>query len=67
MGVTINPESRVKVGYGGQRRPAALGQDRLLLVKVHNEAGVTHALAVSGTQIRDKSESGEGAGWTRRL
>jgi len=46
-GISINPESRVKVAPG--QAPAKLLQQghRLFLVKVHNEAGVTAPLRVS--------------------
>jgi len=47
VGVSINPESRVKVQAG--QAPAKLVQQghRVFLVKVHNEAGVTAPLRVS--------------------
>ncbi len=47
VGVSINPESRVKVTSGAA--PASLLQQgrRVFLVKVHNEAGVTAPLRVS--------------------
>lgn len=51
VAVSINPESRVKAARG----PAAveLRQDRetVVLIKVHNEGGVTHTLNVSGPEI----------------
>jgi hypothetical protein len=51
LGVTINPESRVK----GQRGPRAAelvrGRATLVLVKVQNDGGVTHPLAVDGAEI----------------
>jgi hypothetical protein len=48
--VHINPESRVKAERGG--KPTALVRDRpmLALVRVHNEGGVTHPLAVHSDQ-----------------
>jgi len=47
VGVSINPESRVKVAAG--RAPKKLMQHgwRVFLVKVHNEAGVTARLRVA--------------------
>ena len=47
VGVTINPESRVKVDRGAA--PAELVQDgwRVFPIKVHNEAGVTAELKVT--------------------
>jgi hypothetical protein len=49
--VSINPESRVKAARGPA--PADLVRDRptFMLVKAHNEAGVTHALKVKGDQL----------------
>lgn len=49
IGVSINPESRVKAARGPAPAELRRGQERFVLVKVHNEAGVTHGLAVSGT------------------
>jgi hypothetical protein len=51
-GININPESRVKAARGAL--PAELVRDRetTMLIKVHNEGGVTHGLAVSGPQVR---------------
>jgi hypothetical protein len=50
VGVTINPQSRVKAARGPRR--AELVRDRAvyLLVKVHNDGGVTHALAATSPQ-----------------
>jgi hypothetical protein len=50
VGVNINPESRVKAVRGP--RKAELTRDRAIhvLVKVHNDGGVTHALAVASPQ-----------------
>ena len=50
ISVSVNPESRVKAARGP--RPAHLVRDEptLLLVKVHNQGGVTHALAVGSAQ-----------------
>jgi hypothetical protein len=60
LGVSINAESRVKVERGPA--PAALveGRPAVVLVKVHNEAGVTHALAVSGPQLQSAGQRGPG-------
>ena len=44
-GVNINPESRVKVARGAAVAELAEQGWRVFLVKVHNEAGVTAALA----------------------
>jgi hypothetical protein len=50
VGVNINPESRVKAVRGPRR--AELVRDRavFVLVKVHNDGGVTHALAATSPQ-----------------
>jgi hypothetical protein len=59
-GININPESRVKAARGSL--PAELVRDRetTMLIKVHNEGGVTHGLAVSGPQVRTgKNDEGE--------
>ncbi|HTU19078.1 MAG TPA: hypothetical protein VMG10_13540 [Gemmataceae bacterium] len=59
IGVSINPESRVKAARG----PAAvvLHRDRpkLVLIKVHNDGGVTHALRLHGPGLIHASERGE--------
>ena len=44
--VSINPESRVKAARGPARAELPLDRDAVLLVKIHNEAGVTHPLKV---------------------
>jgi hypothetical protein len=56
FGVTINPESRVKAARGSL--PAQLVRDRPVhvLVKVHNDAGVTAPLKVEGPQIRTRAK-----------
>lgn len=58
LGVSINPESRVKAARG----PASvvLRQDRpaLALIKVHNEGGVTHALRLYGPELIGAEERG---------
>ena len=48
VAVTINPESRVKAARGPAKAELELNQEKIVLVKVHNEAGVTHALKVTG-------------------
>jgi hypothetical protein len=45
--VSINPESRVKAARGPARAELPLDRDAIFLVKIHNEAGVTHPLKVS--------------------
>jgi len=50
--VTINPESRVKAARGPAHAEMPLDREKFFLVKVHNEAGVTHPLKVAGSQMR---------------
>lgn len=50
LGVSINPESRVKAARGGLRLTLRQGETQSALVRVHNEGGVTHALRVSSEQ-----------------
>ncbi len=58
--VSINPESRVKATRG----PAVieLHRDRptVVLLKVHNDGGVTHRLRLSGPEIARAGERGGG-------
>jgi hypothetical protein len=58
VGVTINPESRVKAARGSL--PAILFSEgpTLVLLKVHNEAGVTHPLVVTGPEVRSAETAG---------
>jgi hypothetical protein len=49
-GVNINPESRVKVARGPRRAELVRDQAIYVLVKVHNQGGVTHPLAVASEQ-----------------
>ncbi len=60
IGITINPESRVKAERGPAAAELLKGRPAFVLVKVHNEAGVTHALKVTGPQLRgpDRAEAG---------
>ncbi len=56
--VSINPESRVKAARGPA--PAELVRDRptIVLVKVHNEAGITPGLEVDGDELRTARHTG---------
>lgn len=58
--VSINPESRVKAAPGPAAAELVRGRPAFLLVKVHNEAGVTHALKVKGPQLLAKGKKGDG-------
>jgi len=53
LAVTINPESRVKAVRGPLAAELRQGEERVVLVKVQNDGGVTHALAVSGPELTD--------------
>ena len=48
--VHINPESRVKAARGPLAANLVRDETSFLLVKVHNQAGVTHPLAVASEQ-----------------
>jgi hypothetical protein len=62
VGVTINPESRVKAARGPAPAGLVRGRAAVFLVKVQNDAGVTHPLAAAGPGLR--GAGGEGAaGW----
>jgi hypothetical protein len=61
LGISINPESRVKAARGPVAAVLRLDRPALVLAKVHNEAGVTHALAVRGPGIR--AGDGPGGRW----
>jgi hypothetical protein len=59
LGVSINPESRVKAARGGARAELIRGRLAHVLVKVHNDGGVTAPLAVEGEQLLgEKAEAG---------
>ncbi len=57
--VSINPESRVKAARGPAAAELVRDRPRFLLVKVHNEAGVTHALKAKGPQLLGKDKDGK--------
>jgi hypothetical protein len=64
IGVNINPESRVKAARGPLTIELPRGREVVVLVKVHNDGGVTHPLIVSGPGliVQDKAEAGQ---WLR--
>jgi hypothetical protein len=62
VGVTINPESRVKATRGPAAARLTLDRPRLVLIKVINEAGVTHALTVASPQFRTTKHK-DGGRW----
>jgi len=60
LGVNINPESRVKAVRGPAASELRADRDTIVLIKVHNEAGVTQALAVSGPQLWEEGKPPDG-------
>ena len=61
IGVSINPESRVKAARGPATAGLTLNQSHVVLIKVINQAGVTHALTVRGSELREAGQAKEGA------
>lgn len=57
VGVSINPESRVKAARGPRPAELIVGKESVVLVRVLNEAGVTHALSLEGPQIIGPKEN----------
>jgi hypothetical protein len=57
VGVSINPESRVKAARGPRSAELVVGKESVVLVSVLNEAGVTHALSLEGPQIIGPKEN----------
>jgi len=62
FGVTINPESRVKATRGPLPGQLVRDQPSYVLVKVHNDAGVTAALKLEGPELRTAGKA-HGDGW----
>jgi hypothetical protein len=60
LGVAINPESRVKASRGPAIAELQRDREKIVLIKVSNDAGVTHPLAVTGPQLRTNGKGGEG-------
>jgi hypothetical protein len=60
VGVSINPESRVKAARGPWEAALVRGQETFVLAKVQNDAGVTQGLKVAGEQLRTAKETGKG-------
>lgn len=58
--VVINPESRVKAARGAAGTELERDQERIVLVKVQNDAGSTAALALSGPELRQSGKPAEG-------
>jgi hypothetical protein len=51
LGVSINPESRVKATRGPAVAELRQDEAKYVLIKIHNDAGVTAALTVTGPQV----------------
>jgi hypothetical protein len=60
IAVAINPESRVKAARGPASSDLAKDKARIVLVRVQNDAGITHPLRVSGDDLRSDSNK---TGW----
>jgi len=58
IGVSINPQSRVKAARGPAAVELRQGREAIVLIKVQNEAGVTNALAISGSQLSVEGQTG---------
>lgn len=59
VSVHINPQSRVKATRGDKKAELVRDQTTYALVKVHNEGGVTHPLAVVSEQAVVKKAEGD--------
>lgn len=62
VAVNINPESRVKAARGPAPAELVLDRESLALIRVHNEAGVSDSLKISGPQLSTTATS-EPARW----
>jgi hypothetical protein len=60
LGVSINPESRVKVARGPAAAELVLGREAVALIKVHNDAGITPVLRVGGPELILPGRAGGG-------
>ena len=56
VGVSINPESRVKAARGPRPAELVSGKETIFFIRVLNEAGVTHPLSVQSPQMRVPGE-----------
>ncbi len=59
VGVSINPESRVKAARGPRSAELLAGKETVVLVRVLNEAGVTHPLSLESPEIRSTDDEGK--------
>lgn len=58
IGVSINPESRVKAARGPASVELRQDQPTLVLIKIQNDGGVTHSLRVRGAELIRAREPG---------
>jgi hypothetical protein len=63
VGVTINPESRVKGARGAAAAGLVAGTPQVFLIKVSNDAGVTHALQVTGPHLASAPDKVDAERW----
>ena len=63
VGVSINPESRVKAARGPLPAELTLGRETIVLIRVQNDAGVTHPLVIGGPQVRPPGEQSGKEQW----
>src|SRR5262249_60575051 len=59
-GASVTPERRVRAAGGRGEARLRQGRETVVLLKVHNQAGVTQALRVSGPQLRAAGEDADG-------
>src|SRR5882672_7446028 len=59
VAVSINPESRVKAARGPRSAELVAGKETVVLVRVLNEAGVTHPLSLESPEIRSTDDEGK--------
>src|SRR5207245_4262253 len=62
IGVSINPESRVKAARGPHSAELVADKESCFLIRVLNEAGVTHPLSVQIPQLHAPGDSNK-QGW----
>ena len=60
IGVHINPESRVKAARGSLDAVLTQDRTRIVLVKVHNEGGITPPLAITGDELVSAGKKEDG-------
>ncbi|HWG46209.1 MAG TPA: hypothetical protein VN688_25840 [Gemmataceae bacterium] len=66
LAVSINPESRVKAMRGPAIAKLRQNEETIVLLKIHNDGGVTHQLRLRGPEITRAGERGEDR-WLRAV